>query len=105
MIADLACRRCCIWIRRYSQSNHSTIDSRRELFSKSQQKSAVAKTMGCSHFPPYVMAFASPENAVDPDQRKLEINAATVYQQVLRDVLEPWSTRRFSGDGFTVQQN
>lgn len=81
----------------------------RQLLRKGQQKTAAAKIAERRHFPASVMVWAgicatgkTPLVFID---RNVKINAAIYQQIVLRDVLEPWATRHFGQDGFTLQQD
>lgn len=83
--------------------------NRRQLLRKGQQKTAAAKTIGCSHFPASVMVWAgicaTGKTPLVFIERNIKINAASYQQRVLRDELEPWATDHFGEDGFTLQQD
>jgi len=65
-----------------------------QLLKKGQQKTAAAKTIGCSHFSSSVMVWGgicttgkTPLIFID---RNVKINAASYQQLFLRDVLKPY---------------
>lgn len=85
------------------------LQNRRQLFKKSQQKSTAVTTIGCSHFLMSVKVWTG--IGVDWDlchrkmRRNFKINAASYWQQVLRDVLDLWIMQYFGPAGLMLQQD